>query len=163
MISKQMEEKLNDQFMREIYSSHIYLAIASYFQSLELDGFASFFKRQANEETGHAMKIFEYVHSVEGTITVPAIPAPATEFKDPLHAVEEAYAHEKKVTAHINELVDHARAEGDNATFAFLQWFVTEQIEEESTFKKLSGQLRTMPENRSILYILDGRLSQATS
>lgn len=160
MISDKMQQLLNDQFIHELYSTNLYLSMASYFQMNELDGFAHFFKIQAREEYDHAMKYFDFVHDVGGKILVTSVAAPQTEFQNPLQVIEIAMEHEKSVTKKINDLVDAARDMKEHATFAFLQWFVTEQVEEEAQFNKILKSLETIHENRSILYILDGRLAQ---
>lgn len=160
MFDKELKEKMNEQYIFEIYSANAYLAMASYFQEKDLDGFAHFFKKQAQEETEHAMKYFEFLHDRGARVDMTSIPAPDNDFKDPIDVFEKAAAHEKEVTERIHALVDLSRAKNDHPSFAFLQWFVTEQVEEENTFSKLLGQLRTMNENKSILYILDGRLHQ---
>jgi ferritin len=158
MISKKMEQMLNDQYNKEVYSAHLYLSMCSYFLDRDLDGFANYFKIQSKEELMHAEKQFEYVHDVDGKITMGAIEAPGNEFESIIDCFQQTLAHEKEVTQSIYGLVKQALAEGDFATHTFLQWFITEQVEEESSVKALLKKLEMIGDNSSALYLLNDEL-----
>lgn len=155
-----MLQLLNDQFNRELYSVNLYLSMASYCLSEDLDGFANFYRVQAQEETFHAMKQFDYIHQVEGKVTLQALPQPTSDFKDLIHLFEQTIAHEKEVSKGINTLVQQALSESDYATHTFLQWFITEQVEEESTMHTLLKKLRMIGDNQSALYLMNEELGR---
>lgn len=159
MISKKMEKLLNEQFLRELYSANQYLSICSYFEGLELDGFANFYRIQAQEELAHAMKQFDYLHQVDGRIEMQSVPKPLTKFKSIKAAVQLTLDHEREITRHINSLVKEAMNENDFATQAFLQWFVTEQVEEESLVVNLLRKIEMIGDNPTALYMLNNELA----
>lgn len=160
MISPKMEKLMNEQFLRELYSANQYLAISSYYESQDLDGFANFFRIQAQEELMHAMKQFDYLHQVDGRVTMNAIPAPTTEFSDIMNPMVLTLDHEREITRHINGLMKEAINENDFATQAFLQWFVNEQVEEENTVRRVLSKLKLGQGNPSALYMLNEELKQ---
>jgi len=133
MISKKIEKALNKQINAELYSAYLYLSMVAYFESVNLPGFANWMKVQTQEELMHAMKIYDFVNERGGRVVLKAIEAPPTEWDSPLDAFEATYKHEQKVTGLINNLVNLAIEEKDHATSSFLQWFVNEQVEEESS------------------------------
>ncbi len=158
MISKKMEKLLNEQINKEIFSSNLYLSMCSYFLDKELDGFANFFRVQAQEELFHANKQFDYVHNVGGKVSMMAVEAPETNFKNIIHVFELTLKHEQLVSKSINNLVKNALAENDYATHAFLQWFITEQVEEEANVNNLLSKLKMIGDNSSALYLLNTEL-----
>jgi len=160
MISKKMEEALNGQVNAEMYSAYLYLSMESYFKSLNLNGFAGWMRAQAQEEMMHAMKIYDFVNERGGRITLKSIEGPQTEWDSPLTVFEAVYVHEQKVTGLINELVDLAIKEKDHATNAFLQWFVNEQVEEESSADEVVQQLKMMENAPGGMFMLDRELGQ---
>jgi len=160
MLSKKMESALNGQLNSELYSSYLYLSMAACFESINMQGMAKWMKVQAKEEEGHAMKFFEYIVDRGGRVRLAAVEAPESEWASPLAAFEAAYAHEQKVTGLINELVKLAEAEGDSATRAFLEWFVTEQVEEEKSADEIVQKLRMIKDTAPALLMLDGLLGQ---
>jgi len=133
MIKPKMQKALNKQINVEFNAFYSYLSMAAYFESHHMSGFAGWYKIQSNEEFKHAMKLYEYIISRGEKVVLTAIETPQTEGKSFLSVFEAAYAQELKVSALINDLVDLARNEGDHATEIMLQWFVTEQVEEEDT------------------------------
>jgi len=133
MIKPKMQKALNKQINVEFNAFYSYLSMAAYFESHHMSGFAGWYKVQSNEEFKHAMKLYEYIISRGEKVILTAIEAPQTEGKSFLSVFEAAYAQELKVSALINDLVDLAKNEGDHATEIMLQWFVTEQVEEEDT------------------------------
>ena len=133
MLSKKIEEAFNKQFNAEAYSSYLYLSMSACFETLSLQGMANWMRVQSQEEMAHAMKFYQFIIERRGTVTLAAIDGPPTCWDSPLAMFEAAFAHEQKVTAMIDGLVTLAAAENDNAASIFLQWFVTEQVEEEAS------------------------------
>lgn len=141
-LSKAMNAKLNEQITSEFYSSQVYLAIACVFEELGLRMLAKLYRKQTEEERGHALKILDYITAAEGRPKLDAIAAPPAKYSSPLTAIEAALAHERKVTAQINALVTLADKEKDYATRSFLNWFVNEQVEEVETQLQLAQVAR---------------------
>ncbi|MBN1764678.1 MAG: ferritin [Sedimentisphaerales bacterium] len=160
MISKKMEKAINTQMQREIYSASLYLAMSSYCSGLDLNGFANWYRIQAMEEMTHAMKFYDYIIEQSGKAIVPAVEQPPQEFDSPQATFEGALEHEKKVTAWINELVDIAIAEKDHATNIFLQWYVTEQVEEEAHANEILQKVKRIGTQGPGLFMIDQQLAQ---
>ena len=160
MISKKVQDAINGQVNAELYSSYLYLAMEAYFQSLNLPGFANWMRVQTQEEMFHAMKMYDFVNSRGGRVMLEAIAKPPGEWKSPLAVFEAGYKHEQKVTGLINDLVDLAIKERDHATNSFLQWFVTEQVEEESSAQKVLQSLKLVGKDGAGLLMLDRELAQ---
>ena len=160
MISNKMEEALNEQINAEFYSTYLYLSMQAYFESVNLSGFANWMRAQTQEELIHAMKIYDYVNERGGRITLKSIAEPPTEWKSPLAAFEAAYQHEQKVTELINGLVNLAIGEKDHATNNFLQWFVNEQVEEESSVDEVVQKLKMIERAPGGQFLIDRELSQ---
>lgn len=133
MISAKISQALNLQMNREFYNSRLYLSMATYLHSLNLSGAAHWMEVQAQEETGHAMRLYKHLLERGARVIVETIAAPPQKWDSPLAAFQDAYQHECAVTKEFDELVALARSENDNATEIFLQWFVTEQVEEEDS------------------------------
>ena len=142
MISKTLQNAFNDQIHKEIYSSYLYLAMAAHFESVNLPGFASWMKKQSDEERSHAMRLWEHVYDRGGKVDLKAIEQPPNSFGKPLEVIQQVLAHEQKVTASINALYALACQEGDVAAQISLQWFVNEQVEEEKSVTELIEQLK---------------------
>jgi ferritin len=160
MISKKMEEALNGQVNAEMYSAYLYLSMESYFKSLNLNGFANWMRVQVQEELMHAMKIYDFINERSGRVTLKAIDGPPTKWKSPPTVFEAVYTHEQKVTGLINKLVDLAIKGKEHATNTFLQWFVNEQVEEESSADKIIQQMKMMKEAPGGMFMLDRELGQ---
>jgi ferritin len=158
MISKTIQDAFNDQISKEIYSAYIYLAMSSYFQNSNLPGCAHWMRSQYNEELGHALKLFDYVHAREGKVTLFAIPQPKTEFSSPLAVFQQALEHEREVTRMINNLYALTQKENDYASQIELQWFITEQVEEEKSAGGIVEQLKMIGDNKSNLIYIDRQL-----
>ena len=126
-----MEQALNKQVNRELYSAYLYLAMSSYFETVNMKGFAKWMRIQAKEEQVHALKIYDHIIARGGKVSLLDIEAPKAKWSSAGTVFEEVYAHEQKVTAMIHGLVDLALKEKDHASFEMLQWFVKEQVEEE--------------------------------
>ena len=160
MISKKMEQALNSQVNAEMYSAYLYLSMESYFKSMNLNGFAGWMRAQTQEEMMHAMKIYDFINERGGRVLLKAIDGPQTKWDSPLVVFEAVLKHEQKVTGLINDLVDLAIQEKDHATNSFLQWFVTEQVEEEASADEALQQLKMMENAPGGIFMLDRELGQ---
>ena len=163
MISKKMIDALNNHLNEEFYSSYLYLSIAAYFASKNLKGFANWFKVQSQEEYGHGLKFYGFIHQVGGKVNLKAIKAPKTNWKSILDVFAETLAHEKHITGLINKLVGQAIQEKEYATNNFLQWFVTEQVEEEATVEEIINKLEMIGDAKSGLFMMDRELGARTA
>jgi ferritin len=159
MLSEKMEAALNEQINKEIYSAYLYLAMSAYCTHIGLKGFANWFMVQYQEEMTHALKFYDYINDQGGQVKLMAIEQPQTEFKSPLDMFEKTLTHEQFVTKCINDLVDLAIAEKDHATNIFLQWYVTEQIEEEGNDNDILAKLKLVGEDGNGLFMLDKELT----
>jgi len=159
MLSEKMAEALNKQVNKEMYSAYLYMAMSAYSTYTGLKGFANWFMIQYQEEMVHAMKIYDYINDQGGQVKLAAIEQPLTEFESPMDMFEKTLEHEKFITRSINELVDLAIAEKDHATNIFLQWFVTEQIEEEGNDNEIIARLKLVGEDGNGLLMLDKELA----
>jgi ferritin len=159
MLSEKMSEALNGQLNKEIYSAYLYLSMSAYSTYIGLKGFANWFMVQYQEETVHAMKIYDYINSQGGQVKLLAIAQPPAEFESPLDMFAKTLEHEKFVTKCINDLVDLAIEEKDHATNIFLQWFVTEQIEEEANDNEIISKLKLVGEKGDALLMIDRELA----
>ena len=155
MITDKMQAALNDQVNKELYSEYLYFSMAAYFDSIGLKGFANWMRCQMKEERTHALIQYTYINDAGGRAQMAPIAGPPVEFESVLSVYEETLAHEKIVTASINNLVNLAIEENDHATAAFLQWFVTEQVEEEATAKQWADQLRLIGDDGRGILMLD--------
>jgi ferritin len=162
MLDKQMDEALNGQVNAEMYSAFLYLSMSAYFQSINLSGFASWMRVQYQEEMTHAMKFYDFINERGGRVTLKVIDAPPTDWESPLAAFEAAYAHEQKVTGLINDLVEKALETRDHATNIFLQWFVSEQVEEEDSASSIVEKIKLIGDAKGGMFMLDKELGQRT-
>ena len=158
MLSKKLEDAINKQINKELYSAYFYLGMSAYCNSVDLDGFANFYYVQYQEETFHAMKLYNYVLERSGNIVLSQIDTPPQNFKSALDVCEQTYEHEKLVTKSINDLMDIAIKENDHATSSFLKWYVDEQVEEEATISKLVNRMKLVGDNVGGLFIIDQEL-----
>jgi ferritin len=158
MLSEKLEAALNEQMNWEIYSAHIYLSMSSHFATEGLGGFASWMYAQYQEEMFHAMKFFNYINEAGGHSQLGQIDAPQLSWDTPLAAFENALEHEKGVTARINDIADLAVQEKNHAVGIFLQWFISEQVEEEDTVGDIVGKLKLVGDGGG-LFMLDRDLS----
>ena len=141
MIKKKMQDAIVEQINKELYSGYLYLSMSAWFEGRGLKGMANWMHKQAQEEYEHAMKFFNYVYERGGSVVMKAIDKPKSTWKSPLDAFSDALAHERKVTAMIENLVDIARKEKDKASESFLQWYVDEQVEEEANASEIIDKL----------------------
>ena len=159
MLSKKMEAALNEQLNKEIYAAYLYMSMSAYSTHIGLKGFANWFMVQYQEEMMHAMKFYDYINDQGKQVKLMAIDAPPTEFTSPLDMFEKTLKHEQFVTKRINDLVDLAIKEQDHATNIFLQWFVTEQIEEEANDNDIIAKLKLVGKKGDALLMLDKELA----
>lgn len=160
MISPTLEKALNDHLNEEMFSFYLYLSMSAYLETQNMKGMAHWMRTQAEEEYGHARKFYEFLNDRGGRVILSALPQPQAEWASPLAAFEAALAHERHITQRIGALVDAARAENDHATFAFLQWFVNEQVEEEATLEPIIKQMQDTEASKGALYYLDRQLGK---
>jgi ferritin len=160
MIGKVMQDAMNEQINKEFFSAYLYLAMAAYFEDKNLTGFAHWMRLQADEEREHAMKFYEFVLDAGGRVQLKAIDAPATEWKSNIEVAEQVAEHEAKVTASIHTLYELALKEKDYAAQVMLQWFITEQVEEEKNAAELVAKLRLIEERGTAVLMLDHRLAK---
>ena len=158
MIKKTIEKAINEQIVREMYSSNLYLSMSAYYASINLNGFANWMHLQAEEEMMHALKFFDYLIDRGGKVIIGAIAAPQTEWESPLAAFEDALKHEQLVTGWINDLADLAFSEKDHATSSMLQWFIDEQVEEEASTGDIVERLKLIGDSKGALFFLDNEL-----
>ncbi|MGD2175394.1 MAG: ferritin [Candidatus Brocadiaceae bacterium] len=162
MLSDRMLQELNAQLNAELYSAYLYFAMAAYLDAEDMAGFASWMRVQAQEETFHAFKFYTYINERGGRARMAAIEEPPAEWGSPLAAFEQVREHEQKVTGLIHHLVDVAEEEKDHGTRAFLQWFVTEQVEEEASAEQIVRQLELVGDSGNGLLMLDRELGART-
>lgn len=160
MLSKPVYELVNEQITHEMASAYLYLQMAAWFEDANLPGFAHWMKVQFEEEQEHAMKFFEYIHDQGSRVELKAIPAPEVKFASPKEIFEKTLAHEKLVTSLILKINEAAKAQNDVATQVFLQWFVTEQIEEEKNASTILDLLEKVGGSTGALYQLDHQVGK---
>ena len=163
MLKDKVQKALNKQLNEEFYSSYAYLSMSAYFSTQNLDGMAHWLRLQSQEEYMHAMKIFDYIIQRDGKVNLLKVDPPKTVWKTALDIFQEAYNQERVVTKSIDEIVELAFTEKDHATYAFMQWFVTEQVEEESAALKTLDKVKLVGDSKNGLYLLDKELGQRTA
>jgi ferritin len=160
VLSKPVQDAMNEQIKNELFSAYQYLSMAAYCEAANLPGFARWMRAQSQEELQHAIKFYDFVLERNGRVSLRAIDAPLGEFGSPLEVFERALEHEQKVTAMINDLYGLAVRENDYASQTFLQWFVTEQVEEEKNTGDVVETLKMIGDKSEALFLLDRELGQ---
>jgi ferritin len=160
MFSKELLDAMNEQMKNEFLSGYLYLAMAGYFEAEDLPGIASWMRVQALEELTHGEKFFHFLCEAGGRTDLRAIDAPENNYDSPLACFEYSLNHEKFVTSEINKLMDTARKDNNHAAQIFLQWFVTEQVEEEASFGLIVKKLERIGDDGNGLLRLDEELGQ---
>lgn len=158
MVTKRMEEALNQQINREFYSAYLYLSMSASCNALGMSGAEHWFRMQYDEEILHMSKMFDWLMQHGGQAKLTQIAQPLSDFTSLVAIFEESLSHEQSVTASINDLLDIAVEERDHATQVFLQWFITEQVEEEATVQDIVHKLRMAGENGAALMMIDDKL-----
>lgn len=162
MLSKKIEEAINNQINAEMWSAYLYLSMAAYCHELGYSGMANWYEIQFKEEQDHAKIFYNYIVARGGRVVLKAIDAVPTEWKNPLNMVEETLKHEQKVTALINDLFALATKEKDFATQSMLKWFIDEQVEEEENAREMIDSLKMIKDNGYGLYMFDKELAART-
>jgi len=160
MISKAIQDAVNEQINQELYSSYLYLSMAAYFENKNLPGFAKWLHVQTDEERAHGMKFYQHLVDRGGRVMLKAIAAPATEWKSYLEAFKEVQAHEAEVTAFINGLYELALKEKDYPMQVLLQWYINEQVEEEKNAADIVQQLELIDTHGTAVLMLDHQLGK---
>ena len=158
LISGEVQGAINEQINNEFYASYTYLSMSAYFEAVNLPGFATWMRGQAQEEVAHGMKLFDFINDRGGRVVLKPIEGPPVDFKSPLDVFEHALKHEQKVTGMIHALYECAAKANDFATQVALQWFITEQVEEEKTADSIVEQLKMIGGDRPALLMLDREL-----
>ena len=159
MIDKELENAFNDQINKEFYSAYLYLAMKTYFEELNLQGFVNWFDVQVQEERAHGMGMYDYLHERGGQVELGAIDKPVVEGSTPLEVFEHVLKHEEFVTSRINALMDVAEEVKDRAAISFLNWYLKEQVEEEANVGGLLQTLKLIGDDKKALLLLDKDLS----
>lgn len=159
-MNPKIEKALNEQINLELYSSYIYMSMASYLKSLNLNGFAHWMQIQVQEELAHALKIYNYVTERDGTVVFEAIAKPPQTWESPTEVFSHSYKHEQTVTSRIHEIVDLAIKEKDHSTNAHMQWYLNEQVEEEARVLEIYKQLKFANNAPQVLLMFDRELAQ---
>ena len=163
MISDKMTQAFNEQVNREMYSAILYMSMSAHCNQVGLKGFANWFMVQYHEEMLHAMKIYEYIQRQGAQVKLAAIQAPPTTFESPLEMFTQTLTHDQFITRSINDLMELAIAEKDHASQIFLEWYVTEQVEEEENDNDIIAQLKFIKDNPQGLMMLDRELAGRTT
>ena len=160
VIKEPVQRAVNEQIKNELYSAYVYLSMSAYCETINLRGFANWMRLQSKEEVAHAMRLFDFLINRNGRVILQPIEQPPVDFGSPLDVAQQTLDHEQKVTAMIESLYELAAKENDYATQAALQWFITEQVEEESNASQIVEQLKMIGDNRTALLMLDMELGK---
>ena len=162
MFNPRIQDAFNRQLNAELFSSYLYLSMSACFESQNLKGMAHWMRIQVQEELQHAMKFLDFINDRGGRVLLTAVEGPRTEWSSPLEAFQDTCEHESKVTGLINDLVDLSIKEKDHAANTFLQWFVTEQVEEEASAREIADKLKLAGDNSVALLMIDQELGRRT-
>ena len=162
MISEKINEAINRQINKEFYSGYLYLSMSAYLRESGLFGFAQWTKLQAEEEVQHGTKLFNYLIDRKGTVNLEQIAKPEFNFNSPIEIFKFIYEHEKLVTKSVMEIAEEAEDECDRTTLSFIDWFITEQIEEEKNIKDIIKRLELFGDDNTSLYLMDKELAERT-
>ena len=158
MPTKAVEAAINKQIAMEFHAAHLYLSMSAWLEEKNLPGFAKWMRIQSDEERGHAMRLYDYLIEAGGRVRLEGLDAPPTDFESPLAIVEGSLAHEKKVTTAIRKLYELAEKDKDYATQLMLQWFITEQLEEEKQAQDVIARLKMAGDSSAALLFIDSQL-----
>ena len=160
MISKAMQDAINEQINKEMFSSYLYLSMAAHFEGKNLPGFGNWLRIQAAEENEHAMKLYDFLLERGGKVELKAIAAPKQDWVSAMEAVKEVLAHEQLVTKSIHDLYEVALKEKDYATQVMLHWFIEEQVEEEANAGAILDDMQRIEAHDTAILMLDHRLAK---
>ena len=158
MLSKKVQNALNDQLNKELVSSYLYLSLSSLLEDKNLGGMAAWMKAQAAEELGHAMKFYGYILERDGSVDLRPVAVPEGNYKNPKDIFKAAYEHEQYITKSINKIFEVSQDAKDYATTSFLQWFIDEQVEEEASTKAVVDKLELVADHPGGLFMVDREL-----
>jgi ferritin len=159
-MDKKLQDLYQDQIKNEWYSAYLYLSMAAYFAANNLDGFAHWMRKQAGEEQVHGQKMFDFLIDRGVKVILQAIPQPPSDFSSPTDVFEKSLEHERKVTGLIHAIADQSEKSNDHPSKVFIQWFVTEQVEEEKNAFKIVEMLRKIKPDSSAIFYLDHQLGK---
>jgi ferritin len=159
MLDKEIETALNQQINVEFSSAYSYLSVVAYFESINLRGFAHWMRIHYLEERMHANKIFNFIVDRDGRVDLLGVDAPMKEWDSPVAAFEWALQSERFTSESIYALVDLAAKKRDHPTHTFLQWFVSEQVEEEALVNDMLQRLKLVDDSNAALFLMDQELS----
>lgn len=159
MLSEKMAPALNGQVNVELQSAYQYLAMSAFFETTDLKGFAHWMRIQYQEERAHALKMYDFIHDRDGEVSLLPLAAPVTKWDSPTATFAAALENERSNSAKIHDLCDLAMEEKDHASLAFLQWFVTEQVEEEAVAHDLLQKLKMVADSNAGLFMMDQELA----
>lgn len=162
MINETLEKAFNEQINAEFYSEFLYLSMKAYFEQMNLKGFVNWMDVQVQEERAHALGMYDYVHERGGKVVLTTIEGPRTEWSSPLEVFEHILSHEELVTSKINALMDVAEEVRDRAAMSFLDWYLKEQVEEESSVGGVLATLKLIKDDANALLLLDKDLAART-
>lgn len=158
MLTKTVENAINEQIKGEVYSAYLYLSMSAHCESINFKGFAHWLRLQSQEEFSHAMKLFDHINDRQGRVILPSIEQPPSAFKSLVDIFDQILKHERKVTEMIHRLYKLAIKENDYSTQVALHWFIEEQVEEEKTATEILEQLKMAGDQKGALLMLDGRM-----
>ncbi len=159
MLNEKMQQAFNDQINKELYSEYLYLAMKALFEEMNLPGFVNWFDVQVQEERAHGLGMYDYVHERGGHVELFAIDKPEVKGKTPVEIFEQVLEHEQFVTSRINALMDVAEEVKDRAALSFLDWYLKEQVEEESNVGGVLANLKLIGDDKKGLFMLDKELA----
>lgn len=159
-MNRKIQDAFNDQINAELYSSYLYLSMSAWFESQSLRGMAQWMKMQAQEEMAHVEKIYGFILNRGGRVILASIDGPKIEWETPMDVLQDTYKHECHVSSLIHTLVDLALAEKDHAAHNFLQWFVSEQVEEEASVQEVLDRMKLAEENKAMLFMIDQKMGE---
>lgn len=160
MLSAKMQAAFNEQIQKELYSAYLYLAMSNHFEDKNLPGFAKWLFLQFQEEQAHAFKFIHHVQERGGKVVLEALQKPPSEWASNMAVFKQVLEHEQHVTASINALYETALSEKDYAAQVLLQWFISEQVEEEKNASDIIAQLTMIDERGTAVLMLDHRLAK---
>ncbi len=159
-MDNQLEKLIQDQIKNEWYSAYLYLSMAAWFETQNLEGFAHWMYKQAGEEQVHGKKMFDFLVDRGVKVVLQAIAQPPADFASPVECFQKSFEHEQKVTALINGIADQADKVNDHPSKVFIQWFITEQVEEEKNASRVLDILKKLPPGSGAIYQLDHQLGK---
>jgi len=162
MVSEKINEIINEQINKEFYSGYLYLSMSAHLKELGLFGFASWTKHQAKEEVEHGLKLLDYLLERDSFVTLKQISTPEFEFNGVISIFQKIYEHEKCITSSVMQIAKLSEEECDRKTLTFIDWFISEQVQEEEAVKNIIKRLELFGENNASLLLLDQELAKRT-